>query len=171
MNQERAYYNRLFWAVFIIVAALVIAGALLNIMMLEIVLALLIIAAGLHKLEVEYMRRSVEEEQKRLDSFIGEIRHSAHNASLSVHDTQKASEYRIHKLDTKRADLETKIEQNYRELVKKIFDLENNMNVIAKAIRDAPQLLDVMPRSGRGSKSSKALKAKTVAKKAKKRKK
>ena len=121
---------------------------------------------NIHKLEIEMKHNRSERERMNTEHRIRSLDNVVSDTHSSLMGIRSSHELRVHKLDTKRVDQEKKIEANYRDLVRKIFNMENKMNVIAKAIRDAPELMEVKPRSGRKRKVAKAVKAKTVKAKA-----
>ncbi len=167
---DEGFFNGLFWVLFVVIGALVILGLVYRVLFLDVLLGIMLVALGLNKLEIEMKHTRSERERAETESRISGLDSAVSDARSFLKGTRSSHELRIHKLDTKRADQDKRIEDNYRDLVRKIFELENKMNVIAKAIRDAPELMEVMPRSGRERKASRAVKAKEV-KKAGKRKK
>ncbi len=163
---DEGFFNKLFWLFFILTGFLVVLGLASRVYFLDILLGVMLIAMGLNKLEIEMKHNRSERERMNTEHRIRSLDNMVSDTHSSLTGIRSSHELRVHKLDTKRVDQEKKIEANYRDLVRKIFNMENKMNVIAKAIRDAPELMEVKPRSGRKRKVAKAVKAKTVRAKA-----
>ena len=134
------YYNQAFWLLFIAIGILVISGSILAVPLLDLALGLLLIALGLHKIYEEVRHKSQEEERKTLLKYLDKINtwlssSHAHNKKLAA-----KADYRVHNLDRKQSNLERKIDKSYRELARKIIELENELNRISKAQRKAYKL-------------------------------
>lgn len=162
---DSRFFNRLFWVFFIVMGALIVLGVSSRAQFLDVLLGIMLIALGANKLEIEMRHNRLEAEKRDTDSRIRTIDSMIADTHSLASGTRGTHELRLHKLDGKRAEQERKIEQNYRDLVRKIFELENKMNVIAKAIRDAPELLEAKARSGRDRKSPRAVKAGSIRRK------
>lgn len=126
------YYTLVFWLLFTIAGALVISSAALATPLLDLALGLVLVALGLHKLYEETHTQRREEDKRLLARHLGNINTWLSSSHAHSRRANTRNEYRISNLDKKRADLDKKIEKNYRELVRKIIELENELNKLKK---------------------------------------
>ena len=144
MNQ----WNRIFWAFFVFIGLVVIFGTLFRALYIEVLLGLVVIIIGIHKLGEEKHSINMEDAQRRVSRNMDYMIHWSNSMHDYVKGMKDRHEYRLHHLDSKRAEMEKKIEDNYKDLVRKLLELENRMNELANAgvIAHRPQI-----RSGRGT--------------------
>jgi hypothetical protein len=164
---DEGFFNKIFWVFFVVMGFLIVFGLSARAYFIDILLGIMLIALGINKLEAEMKHGKAEGSIRDMESRVRNMDSMVNDTHSMLRGTRSTHELRLHKLDNKRAEQDVKIEQNYRDLVRKIFDLENKMNVIAKAIRDAPELLEARPRSGRERTVANAVKARDVRKEAK----
>lgn len=126
--------DRIFWALFLVLAAGLIASMIANIFYIDVLLGLIVITMGLYKLGEEYYSRHFHKEHQRMaedmDNVMEWLTHS-YEFTKRMKDTH---ENRLHHLDRKRAQIENKVESNYRDVVRKVIEIENKLNRNTKEI-------------------------------------
>lgn len=126
--------GRIFWIVFIIIWVLLMVGISQRIIIFDLLLGLIIIILGLAKLSDDLRKKEFIDITTKTSKNLEQI-----NDYLTTHyDFNKKindkHNYRFFQLNKKRLKTEKKIEKNYRELAKKILDLENKLNDIKKLV-------------------------------------
>ncbi|MCK4714210.1 MAG: hypothetical protein KAT35_01440 [Candidatus Aenigmarchaeota archaeon] len=125
------HYNRLFWLFFVIAGALFVSSVFLGVLSelyIEIVLGFLLVVVGIHRTGEEFLNRRVREAQDASIRTINELLQWAEKSYDYTRAFKERHEKRLFHLDERRADLESKLDEQFRLAVKKIIDLENRMN-------------------------------------------
>ncbi len=136
-------WNKLFWALFIVIGIILIAGAVAGVLSLvEILIAFMVIAIGAEKLGEEISDKKLQEEQGKINRDLIFISRWLENNNVFTRQMKDRHEQRFFKLDNKRADIEKKHELGYRELAKKILDVENRMNEVSRALLQEIKSMD-----------------------------
>lgn len=139
-GDNRLIYNigfhkdRIFWVLFLILGVGLIASMIINVFYVDVLLGLILITMGLYKLGEEYYSRHFHKEHQRISEDMDNVMEwLTHNYEFTkrMKDTH---ENRLHHLDRKRADMENKIEGNYRDVVRKVIEIENKLNKNSKEI-------------------------------------
>lgn len=127
------HWNRIFWAFFIFIGFVIVFGTLLRVAYIEILLGLIVIILGVQKLGEETHSNDVKDNQDKINRSMDYIIHWANSTYDYIKNMRNRHEYRLYHLDRKYADMEQKIENNYRGLVRKLVEIENRMNELAYA--------------------------------------
>jgi hypothetical protein len=125
------HYNRLFWLFFVIAGALFVSSVFLGVLgelYIEIVLGFLLVVVGIHRTGEEFLNMRVKESQDASIRTINELLQWAEKSYDYTRAFKEKHEKRLFHLDERRADLENKLDEQFRLAVKKIIDLENRMN-------------------------------------------
>lgn len=138
----------MFWAFFVLIGLVMIFGSILNVTYLDILLGLFVVILGIQKLGEENRAVSIEAKQEKIERNLDQVNHWTNSTYDYINNMKSRHEYRLYHLGEKRSELEEKAENNYREIAKKLFDLENKINELARAgvIAQRPEI-----RSGRGT--------------------
>lgn len=128
-------WNKLFWMLFIVIGAVLIIGAALGALsLLEVLIAFIVIAIGAEKLGEEASDKRLQDEQGRINRDMLFISRWLENNNIFTRQLKDRHEVRLLKLDNKRAEIEKRHELGYRELAGKIFDVENKLNEVSRAL-------------------------------------
>ncbi|MBL7160927.1 MAG: hypothetical protein ISS93_03715 [Candidatus Aenigmarchaeota archaeon] len=150
LNVTTTKSSWVFWILFALTGALL----LLQSPWVEILLGVIVIFIGIHRLAWELERNRTGKEKESVQEALSEIMECLREEWEHVKEVESRYENRFFQMDKRRADLEervatlqketdNKIENNYRELVRRILELDNKMNDVARAFLTKP------PRSGR----------------------
>ena len=139
--------GRIFWLFFIILGIFVIGGIFLNLFLIDILLGLVMIIIGIHRLETEHHKRIMEKEQGKINETINYMAQWLDANHDYVKNMRSKHDNRIFGLDRKRAELDKRIEMNHRDLVRKIIEIENKLNEITMTYTRGEKI-----RSGRDKK-------------------
>jgi hypothetical protein len=136
-------WNKIFWALFVAIGIILIAGAVAGVFsMVEVLIAFIVIAIGAEKLGEEISDKRLQDEQGRINRDLLFISRWLENNNVFTRQLKDKHEQRLFKLDNKRADIEKKHELSYRELAKKILDIENRMNEVSRALLQEIKSMD-----------------------------
>jgi len=124
-------HSRIFWVVFAITGGIIF----FRLPFLEIVLGIAVILFGIGKIVSEAEQIRLAEERKEMQSTLKEIRDFLQEEFRYVQGMRARYDARFFSLDRKRAETDMRIERNYRELVRKILNVENRMSDISKAVK------------------------------------
>jgi hypothetical protein len=134
--------NKVFWLVFIILGAVLVSGIVTSVFYIDVLMGLFLVIIGLYKIGEEFITDNLKGEQQRvsedMDNVMEWLTHS-YEFTKRMKDTH---ENRLHHLDHKRADMDKKIEKNYREIVRKIIEVENRLNKTSKGLIREKNLID-----------------------------
>ncbi len=147
MDAYLRHYNRVFWIFFIAAAGLFVAltaTGFKDVFALDMILGLVIIFAGVHRLGQEHLNRRLRRAQKESERTVSELLQWAHKSYDYTRGFKESHETRLFSLDSKRAKHEKKTEEQYRDTVRKIVELENKLSKLGR------MLSEPAPRSGRG---------------------
>jgi hypothetical protein len=128
------HWEKIFWILFAVIALSLVWVTFLDVIQFElfIILGLITVIVGAGKLsgELTDTRFLVDQDDinKKLDSIYRQLEKTFDLASKH----KKSTEYRVHKLDSRRIDTDIKLEKKYRELVSKIIEIENKVNRLSK---------------------------------------
>jgi len=131
------HYNKLFWLFFVAAGALFVAASalgMLNQWYAEILLGLLLVVVGIHRIGEEFFNRKLRESQDTSVRTINELLQWAEKSYDYTRAFKERHEKRLFHLDQRRADLENRLDEQFRSAVKKIIDLENRMNRELRAL-------------------------------------
>lgn len=122
-------WNKFFWLLFLVIGIVIISGAVLGLLsMVEVLVAFIVIAIGAEKLGEEISDKRLQEEQEKINRDLIFISKWLENNNMFTRQMKDKHETRLFNLDKKRAETDEKHEFSYRELAKKIFEIENRMN-------------------------------------------
>jgi hypothetical protein len=141
----------IFWILFLLTGALLF----FRFPWTEVLLGALAVMLGISQLEREIEEKRARENEKPVRETLEEIREWIQREYEFVKSMEARYDNRFFQSNRKRAELgrkmerawkeaDRKTEKNYRELVKKILEVENRMSKMSRAFLEKP------PRSGRG---------------------
>ena len=134
VNWYLRHMNKLFWIAFFLAAAVFIYSIFFGYVFLDLVLGLVIIFAGIRWLGQELLNRRIRRVQDDSIRTINELLQWAQKSYDYTRFFKDRHEKRLHNLDVKRARLEEKTEDQFRDAVKKVIQLENKLNKAVKAM-------------------------------------
>jgi len=129
-----AHWNNAFWVLFIIMGALVIAGFAIRVLYLDLVLGFFVIAIGVFKLGEELTSKEISEKHEDIKDNIRYLSHQMDAGNLFTRKIKEKHEHRFLRLDSRRNEIESTVEEKYDSLAKKLIQLENKLNDVTKAI-------------------------------------
>ncbi len=125
----------MFWVVFVIAASVSIYIALGDLFWLGVILCLFVILAGIAKLEQDKNNKEIIESFDTINDEMEKMSKNFEKSHLYTRDTRDNTETRLQRFDVKRMETEKKVEKIYRDIIKKIIQLENNLNKMNKDIK------------------------------------
>ncbi len=126
------HWNRVFWAVFIVLGAIIIAGSIVHILFLDVIFGLLVIGVGAAKLGEEITDRRLQRSHSVMNQSISYLTRQVDSASSVTEHIKDNSDSRFFRTDRRFHDMEDKMESDYNSLAKKIISLENRTNEHSK---------------------------------------
>ncbi len=135
MQSVARYGSGLFWLLFVVVGA----GLAMS-FPTELMLGLLVVMFGVFKVVSDAESRRVEGEREKLRKALDGLKEWLEREHALVQELARPAP----PADAKA--LEKKLEQAYRDLVRKVVSVENRLNEVSRAF------LTMKPRSGRGKK-------------------
>jgi len=130
------HYNKVFWGLFLAAVAVMFTAVLGSLPILDILLALILIVIALHKVEEDMLHHRLGHDKVDNEINMRRVNHLLGNHFLFTRNLRDSHEFRLHNLDTKRVELDGKIEQKYREIVRKVLEVENELNRISKTVKN-----------------------------------
>lgn len=128
------HWNNAFWAMFVVMGALIIVSTLFNILFLDLLLVFIVVAIGIFKLSDEFSNNSIIHKNKNYNESIKYLTNAIDSSNKLNSRINERHESRFIHVDSKRSEIEKKIEDNYDSLAKKIMKVENRMTDVTKAV-------------------------------------
>ena len=126
------FYNHIFWAVFVAAAIVSIIIALGDLFFFGVIFCLFVILAGIAKLEQDKNNKEIIDSFDTIDDEMSTLSRNFEKSHLYTRDTRDQTDSRIQKFESKRIETEKQIEKMYRDVVKKIIQIENSLNKMNK---------------------------------------
>ena len=140
-----SHYNKMFWLIFLAAGTMFISSVALGMLglhYLDLVLGLVIVAAGIHRIGEEFSNRSMRKANDDSMRTINELLQWAEKSYDYTREFKDKHEKRIYRLDQKRAAHEQKTEDMFRDAVRKIIHMENRMSKVIRTI-ERPDLIPI----------------------------
>jgi len=134
--------NKVFWLLFIILGAVLVSGIMTSVFYIDILMGLFLVIIGIYKLGEEFITDNIKREQERVSEDIDNVMEWLSHSYEFTKRMKDTHENRLHHLDNKRADMDRRIEKNYREIVRKIIEVENRLNKTSKELIREKNLID-----------------------------
>jgi hypothetical protein len=131
------HWDKIFWILFAVISISLVTGIIAAAIPFEsfLVLLVLVVIVGAGKLSEEMSNLKVigyqDDIYKKLSSISQQLEHTFDLASRH----KRSTEYRVHKLDSRRIDTDIKLEKKYRELVSKLIEVENKVNKLKREMK------------------------------------
>ncbi|HJW97165.1 MAG TPA: hypothetical protein VJ485_03305, partial [archaeon] len=119
--------------VFILAGAFLISGLITGIFYIDMLLSLLVIAVGFHGILEAVSAKENRNAYRKIDASLQQLYEWFQKSHLFAKSMQEKHELRLHNLDTKRGQLEQKLERKSKELTTRMIYLENKYNSLQKA--------------------------------------
>ena len=126
--------NNIFWIVFAIAGIISVVMALTDMFFLGIVLALMIILSGIAKLEQDAHKSDFIKSMNNVERDVRSLKENVEKGHYFASTINEKTEKRLQRLDAKRVDADRKAEKRFRDLVRKIIEIENTLNKMKKDI-------------------------------------
>jgi len=124
--------DKIFWAIFIIVGIAIALSTSISIPILDVLLGLAVVLIGVQKLVEDYRNKEVSEEQKRMKESLDSISKWVRESNDFAGTIKTATESQFSDFSKAHDVISQKIEMNYRELARKILEIENRLNEISR---------------------------------------
>ncbi len=135
MRLFTTHYNKVFWGLFLVALVIMATSLTGSLPLFDVLLALILIVIALHKVEEDILHTKLNNERADSNINMRRLNHLLGNHYNFTRSLRDIHEFRLHNLDIRRAELDAKIEQKYRELVRKVIEVENELNKISRAVR------------------------------------
>ena len=146
---KRLHISRGFWVSFAVLALLTIYGLIARLFFIDVLIGLLVILVGLHGLLYEYNQRLLTSDRRKIRENFEYITQWLDNSYSFLKSINTRHEGRLHSLDVKRAQADEKLENIFRDAVKKIIDVENKLNKTIRIVGDESKHIALMDRVSR----------------------
>jgi uncharacterized protein YsxB (DUF464 family) len=130
------YQSILFWILFIALGIAIVLGAVSGLYFLEVIFVLIIILLGSEKLREEVQREFVKRDLQKLSERAERAEHLMGAYTETMDTIHSKYNNRLFKLGNKHAMLDHQLEAKYRELVRKILDIENKLADYNRLLKD-----------------------------------
>lgn len=128
------YWNRLFWIVFIVLGIFIIVGTIGNIFFVDVMIGLVVVIIGMERLAEEVDKQAIRGEQTRIHQNLDYVSTWLGDSYAFAKSVRTHQDNRLHRFDVKRAEMQHTIEQNHRDLVRKILEVDNNHTRLSRKL-------------------------------------
>ncbi len=129
------HYNKVFWGLFLVAVVIMMTSIFGSLPLLDVLLALVLIVIALHKVEEDILHGRLKTEKTDMNVNLRRMNHLLGNHYHFTRSLRDVHEFRLHNMDIRRAELDARVEQKYREIVRKIINIENELNRISRAVK------------------------------------
>ncbi len=137
-------WNKAFWAIFIILGAIIIAGSMVHILYLDLLFGLLVIGVGAAKLAEEITDRRLQRKHAAMNESINYLTRQVDSTTGTAERLKDMSESRFFKIDRRLNDIGGKMEDKYEGAVKKVISLENRLNEHSKLMLELAKRQEII---------------------------
>lgn len=130
------YWNKLFWIVFTVLGIFIIIGAIGNVFLVEILLGLVVVIIGMERLAEEVDKQAIRGDQAKIHENIDYVSTWLGDSYAFTKQFKDLHESRLHRIDARYAALSQKAEQQYRDMVRKMLELENRNAALQKTLAE-----------------------------------
>jgi O-6-methylguanine DNA methyltransferase len=130
------HWDKIFWVVFVVMGLAVTAGWAVDLVSFEffVLLGLFIVIIGAGKLAEEISKHNLMNYQDDMYRKLHQISNHLERTFNLAESYKTKTEFRLHKLEQRRKEMEIKTERNYSNLARKIIEMENRTNRISKIL-------------------------------------
>lgn len=128
--------DQLFWLLFIVMGIGVVTSTFFESLFIDIVLGIVIITLGINKLAIESSQRKITLSQGTVLRQISQIfdwLEQNHKHSKNLRDK---TDFRFDKIHKKHSDIDEAVEDKFNQLSKNMFQIENKLKEISRALVD-----------------------------------
>jgi len=129
------HQSKIFWVLFILLGILLISGSLGSVFYLDILLGFLVVIIGIEKLREEIYSHVNEREKKTVYESINYINNWMESTQDLTNLMKDKYNNRLFSLNNRQNELNRNLELKYRELVRKIIEVENKLNETNKILK------------------------------------
>ncbi len=137
-------WNKAFWAIFVMLGAIIIAGSIVHILFLDIIFGLLVIGVGVAKLAEEISSRRLQRKHAVMNESINYLTRQVDSTTGTTERLKDASESRFFKIDRRLSDIGGRMENRYDDAVKKVISLENRLNEHSKLMLELAKRQEII---------------------------
>jgi len=127
-------WDKVFWMMFVLLEAAIILGNVWAFSPLGVILGFVLIAAAFARIGDNILSARLHSRLGSNTKTIEKMRSWMNNHYELTRSIKDLHDHRIQKMETKKTDIDEKVEKNYREIVGKIIDLENRLNLVSRAV-------------------------------------
>ena len=121
--------NSMFWLVF----ALIGVFLFFRLPLIEVIVGILVVFLGIYKIAEELDRRKAEHERTSIQKTLEDIRDWMEREHKFVKLIEGRYDNRFFQSNKKRIDVEKKLDKNYRDLTRKLLQIDNKLMDISRA--------------------------------------
>jgi O-6-methylguanine DNA methyltransferase len=132
------HWDKIFWYAFVCMSAALIIGALASLVPFEFFIAFgfLMIIIGSGKLAEEISKYNMISYQNDTYKKMHQISQNLEKTFDLANMSRDKNEFRIQKLHESRKETEREFEKSYRDLARKVIEVENKMSMVSKALAE-----------------------------------
>jgi ABC-type transport system involved in cytochrome bd biosynthesis fused ATPase/permease subunit len=145
MDDVSGHGNSVFWLLFIVLVLFAVFGVIFNLFLIDILIGLVVVLIGIQKLIEERHKNEMERKQNSANDTLKHISQWLDASHEFMSTMKNTHEGKLSELEKKKTDVDETIENNYRDVVKKVIELENKFNELTMRYARGEKL-----RSGRG---------------------
>lgn len=121
--------NGIFWILFAVLGILLLIG-----ISPQLIVGVMIISLGIYKLDFDIQQKKRKEERESLQVTLGELKEWMQKEYEYIRAVEAKYDQRFFHSGTEKAKTGKRMEKEYRELVRKLLQLENKMNDISRIL-------------------------------------
>jgi hypothetical protein len=127
-------YDKVFWVLFVLLEAAIIAGNAWNYTPMGAIMGFLVLAIGFARFGDYMAHKERQIAMKGHENSIERMKEWLNNQYQLTQGIRDLHDYRLHNMEKRKIELEEKLEKNYRELAGKIMDVENRLNLVSRVV-------------------------------------
>jgi hypothetical protein len=127
-------HDKVFWMLFVLLELAIIMGNIWAFTPIGAILGFVLIGVAFARFGDYILHKERTAQMKSHNNAIERMKSWLNNQYELTQGIKELHDYRFHKLESKKIEIDENVERKYRELVGKIIDVENRLNLVSRAV-------------------------------------
>ncbi len=127
-------HDKTFWMLFVLLEATLVIGNMWFFSPIGAILGFALVGIAFARFGDYLLHKERQAQMEMHNRAIERMKSWLNNQYQLTQGIKELHDYRFHNMERRKAELDEKIESNYREIAKKIFEVENRLNLVSRAV-------------------------------------
>lgn len=127
-------WDKTFWMLFVLLEVAIILGNVWLFTPVGVIVGFVLMAIALARFGDYLLHKENKHKMNKNEETVERMKGWLNNQYQLTQGIKDLHDYRFHKIERKKIEIDEKIDKNYRDIAGKIIDLENRLNLISRAV-------------------------------------